>query len=56
MLHKALTKKPNKGINYIHVSSDHLASIIKEIPQSIEKKLFNIVIIKKHFSGISHLL
>ena len=30
---------PNEKTNYIHVNSDHPPSIIKEIPQSIEKGL-----------------
>ena len=32
-------RKPNEETNYIHVNSDHLLSIIKEIPRSIEKRL-----------------
>ena len=32
-------RKPNEETNYIHVNSDHLLSIIKEIPRSIEKGL-----------------
>ena len=32
-------RKPNEEANYIHVSSDHPPSIIKEIPRSIEKHL-----------------
>ena len=32
-------KKPNKETNYIHVNTDHPPSIIKKIPQSIEKRL-----------------
>ena len=32
-------RKPNEGTNYIHVNSDHPSSIIKRIPQSIEKRL-----------------
>ena len=31
--------KPNEETNYIHINSDHLPSIIKEIPRSIEKRL-----------------
>ena len=34
-----LFKKPNKKTDYIHISSDHPPSIIKEIPRSIEKRL-----------------
>ena len=30
---------PNEKTNYIHANSDHPPSIIKEIPQSIEKGL-----------------
>ena len=30
---------PNEKTNYIYVNSDHPPSIIKEIPQSIEKGL-----------------
>ena len=30
-------RKPNEETNYIHVSSDHPSSIIKEIPRSSEK-------------------
>ena len=32
-------RKPNEETNNIHISSDHLPSIIKEIPRSIEKRL-----------------
>ena len=32
-------RKPNKETNYVRVNSDHPPSIIKEIPQSIEKRL-----------------
>ena len=32
-------RKPNEETNYIHINSDHPPSIIKEIPQSIEKRL-----------------
>ena len=32
-------RKPNEETNYIHINSDHLPSIIKEIPRSIEKRL-----------------
>ena len=32
-------RKPNEETNYIHISSDHPPSIIKEIPRSIEKRL-----------------
>ena len=31
-------RKPNEETNYILINSDHQASIIKEIPRSIEKK------------------
>ena len=31
-------RKPNEETNYILINSDHQPSIIKEIPQSIEKK------------------
>ena len=48
-------RKPNEETNYIHINSNHPLSIIKEIPRSIEKRL-NFVIIKKYFSGLSHLL
>ena len=30
-------RKPNEETKYIHISSDHQPSIIKEIPRSIEK-------------------
>ena len=33
------SRKPNEETNYIHISSDHLSSTIKEIPWSIEKRL-----------------
>ena len=32
-------KKPNEETNYIHVNSDHLPSILKQLPMSIEKRL-----------------
>ena len=48
-------RKPNEETNYIHVNSDHPPSIINEIPRSIEK-ILNFVIIKKYFSGVSHLV
>ena len=32
-------RKPNEETNYIHINSDHLQLIIKEIPRSIEKRL-----------------
>ena len=32
-------RKPNEETNYIHISLNHPPSIIKEIPQSIEKRL-----------------
>ena len=38
-------RKPNKETNYIHINSDPPPPIIKEIPQSIEKKTLNFVII-----------
>ena len=48
-------RKPNEETNYIHINCDHLPSIIKETPRSTEKSL-NFVIIKKYFSGVSHVL
>ena len=30
-------RKPNEETNYIHVTSDHSSSLIKEVPRSIEK-------------------
>ena len=32
-------KKPNQETNYIHVNSDHPASILKQLTKSIEKLL-----------------
>ena len=32
-------KKPNDERNYIHVNSDHLPSVLKQLPMSIEKRL-----------------
>ena len=34
-----LYRKPNEETNNIHISSDYLPSIIKEMPRSIEKRL-----------------
>ena len=34
-----LYRKLNEETNYIHISSDHLPSVIIEIPRSIEKRL-----------------
>ena len=33
-------KKPNEETNYIHVNSDHPPSILKQLPKSIEKRLY----------------
>ena len=34
-------KKPNDETNYIHINSDHLPSILKQLPIPIEKRLLS---------------
>ena len=42
-------KKPNEETNYIHVNSDHLSSILKQLPTSIEKRLSSLSSSKEIF-------
>ena len=42
-------RKLNEETNYIRVDSDHQSSIIKEIPQPIEKSLLTLSSSKKIF-------
>ena len=48
--------KSNEETNYFHATSDHPPSVIKEIPQSIEKSTLSFIMIEKVFSEVSHLL
>ena len=40
-------KKPNKENNNRHVNSDHLPSILKQLPMSIEKRLSSLSLSKE---------
>ena len=42
-------KKSNEETNYIHVNSDHLPSILKQLPNSIEKWLSSLSSSKEIF-------
>ena len=42
-------KKPNDQANYIHVNSDHLQSILKQLPMSMEKRLSSLSSSKEIF-------
>ena len=48
-------KKPNEETNYIHVSSDHPSSILKQLAKSIEKQLSSLSLSKEISKKLRHI-